>query len=220
MPPVTALSSSPLGTILRVEGLTFHVPQRVLFAGWSARIGPGVTLMQGGESSGKSTLLRLLAGDLAAQAGSLQLGDLSLPAQSQAWSEQVFWIDPATRAFDALSALQFFELQRQRYPGFWLADAPDWAELLAGLALTEHLAKPLYMLSTGSRRKVWLAAAFASGVTLTLLDEPFAALDKASIRCVMQQLDGATRWSDRACVLADYTAPEGLELAQCIDLGH
>ena len=32
-------------------------------------------------------------------------------------------------------------------------------------------------LSAGTRRKVWLAGAFASGAAVTLLDEPFAALD-------------------------------------------
>ena len=53
--------------------------------------------------------------------------------------------------------------------------------LIQAFELTPHLEKPLYMLSTGSKRKVWLAAAFASGAAVTLLDQPFAALDKASV---------------------------------------
>ena len=59
--------------VLQVEGLCFSYPQHPLFAGWSARFGAGVILVQGGESSGKTTLLRLLAGALAADGGRLAL---------------------------------------------------------------------------------------------------------------------------------------------------
>jgi ABC-type multidrug transport system ATPase subunit len=218
--PSVATHVSPNGMLLQVDGLTFHAPQRVLFNGWSARIGPGVTLVLGGESSGKTSLLRLLAGDLAAQAGSLQIKGVSLQAQPLAYRQQVFWIDPRTDAFDAISANQFFDQQRAKWPGFWPAEAPVWAELLAGLSLTEHLDKPLYMLSTGSKRKVWLAAAFAAGAAVTLLDDPLAALDRASIRYVLRQLEAASQQTARALVLAQYEAPAGVALAQVVDLGE
>jgi len=217
--PLVATPINPTGTLLQVDGLTFHISQCDLFSRWSACIGPGVTLVLGGENSGKTTLLRLLAGDLAAQAGELQIGGLSLQAQPQAYRQRVFWIDPRTEAFDAISANQFFEQQRAKWPSFLPTEAPAWADLVAGLSLTEHLDKPLYMLSTGSKRKVWLAAAFAAGATLTLLDDPFAALDKSSIRCVLQQLAVVARQTERAYMLADYVAPAGLVLAQVIDLG-
>jgi energy-coupling factor transporter ATP-binding protein EcfA2 len=96
------------------------------------------------------------------------------------------------------------------------------AEVTDGLSLAEHLAKPLYMLSTGSKRKVWLAAAFAAGATLTLLDDPFAALDKPSIRFVQQRLAlwaAPDQASARACVLALYELPADVALAQVITLG-
>ena len=217
-PPI-AVPNSPQDGLLQVDGLTFHAPQRALFSGWSARIGPGVTLVLGGESSGKTTLLRLLAGDLVAQSGELQIQGLSLQVQPQAYRQQVFWIDPRTEAFETISANQFFDQQRAKWPGFWPADAAAWAELLAGLSLTEHLDKPLYMLSTGSKRKVWLAAAFAAGAVVTLLDDPFSALDRASIRCVLRQLEAVSQQTVRALVLAQYEAPAGLNLAQVIDLG-
>jgi len=217
--PLVTTPCSPQNTLVRVDGLAFSYPQRVLFDGWSACIGPGVTLVLGGESSGKTSLLRLLAGDLAAQAGSLQIDGVFLQAQPQAYRQQVFWIDPRTEVFDAITVNQFFDQQRVRWPGFWPADAAAWAELLAGLSLTEHLDKPLYMLSTGSKRKVWLAAAFAAGAVVTLLDDPFAALDRASIRCVLRQLEAVSQQTVRALVLAQYEAPAGLNLAQVIDLG-
>jgi len=52
------------------------------------------------------------------------------------------------------------------------------------------------MLSTGSKRKVWQAAAFASGAALNLIDDPFAGLDQGSINFVTQQLNQAVHRSD------------------------
>lgn len=79
--------------------------------------------------------------------------------------------------------------------------------------------KQLYMFSAGSKRKVWLAAAFASGAAVTLLDEPFAALDKASIGFVVELLEDAADHPERAWVIADYEAPGDVRLASVIDLG-
>ena len=217
MPSVSALPPS-WPVLLRVERLCFEYPQRVLFKDLDASIPAGVTLVLGDDGSGKTTLLRLLAGELPAQAGHLQVRDASLQAHPQVYRQHIFWVDPQTQAFDALTPLQYFMRMRQIYPDFWPPEAPQLHELLAGLSLTEHLDKPLYMLSTGSRRKVWLAAAFAAGATVTLLDDPFAALDKPSIQCVLQQLAARASAADGACVVAHYEAPHGVALTQVIDL--
>ena len=82
-------------------------------------------------------------------------------------------------------------------------------DLVEGFALGPHVHKPLYMLSTGSRRKVWLTAALAAGTALTLLDEPFAALDMPSVRFLREALNDASRHASRAWVLADHEAPKG-----------
>ena len=75
------------------------------------------------------------------------------------------------------------------------------------------------MMSTGTRRKVLLAAGFASGATVLLLDSPFAALDKPSISAVKQCVREFVSTGQPACVLSDYEAPEGLDLAARINLG-
>ena len=189
---------------LQIEGLTFHYPQRELFTSLSAHIPTGVTLITGGDGAGKTTLLRLLAGDLKPQAGRV---DCSSP---------VFWTDPKSTAFDPMTVAEYVNSLRPRYPQF---DDRALAELIEVLSLADHQHKPLYMLSAGSRRKVWLAAAFASGAAVTLLDEPFAALDMASINIVIERLAEAARDSTRTWVLADYEAPRGVPLAATIDLG-
>lgn len=171
--------------------------------------------MRGGDGSGKTTLLRLLAGDLRADAGTLSIHGITLSAQPDAYRRQVFWIDPRSTQFDQLSALDCFKSLSHQYPSLQAALTGELAE---GLGLTPHLAKPLYMLSTGSKRKVWLAAAFASGAAVTLLDEPFAALDKGSINFVLELLADAAQ-SARAWVMAHYEPPAGVALAQLIELG-
>lgn len=159
---------------------------------------PGTTAVCGGEGVGKTRLLRLWA-QQARQAG-----------------RTVFWLDPA-------EALDEPATPRQCFAG-WRAQQPRWddeavAELADALGLTEHLDKGLFMLSTGSRRKVGLVAGFASGADVVLFDQPFAALDLASIRQVGQWLDEASEGGRRAWVVADYEALPGVRWTQVVDLG-
>jgi len=98
-------------------------------------------------------------------------------------------------------------------------DAAEWQALVDGFALTPHLDKPMYMLSTGSKRKVWLAAALASARALTLLDEPTGALDAASINCLMRALARISeRQRDRAIVVASAEQLDRVPLAGVIAL--
>ncbi|MEC5161765.1 MULTISPECIES: ABC transporter ATP-binding protein [unclassified Janthinobacterium] len=195
--------------------MRFSYPERELFAHWSAAIAPGVTLVRGGDGRGKSTLLRLFAGAQAADAGQLQINAVRLDEQPAAYRRQVFWVDPRSDAFEHTSVLDYFRSLPGLYPQFDELALPG---LIEGLSLAPHLEKFFYMLSTGSKRKVWLAAAFASGTPLALLDEPFAGLDKVSINFVLALLTQAAQGS-RAWVLADYQAPGSVPLAATIDLG-
>ena len=208
----------PPAAVLQVDGLCFDYPQRPLFTGLTADIPGGVCLVLGADGSGKTTLLRLLAGELAAQAGTLQINGLALAGDAPAYRQQVFWVDPRTTDHDQITALQYFALQRLRFPGFLPVDSEGMAELVAGLSLSEHLEKPLYMLSTGSKRKVWLAAAFAAGAAVTLLDDPFAALDKPSIVFVLGLLAGVARDPTHSWIVAHYDLLDGVPLAQVIAL--
>ena len=203
--------------ILEVKGLGFSYPERTLFSDWSVALPPGVTLVLGGDGRGKTTLLRLLAGELAANAGELSINGIKLKTNAQGYRRQVFWIEPRTTAFDQMTPLTFFVLQRSSHAGF---DDKVLARCVQGLALAPELNKQLFMLSTGSKRKVFLATAFASGAALTLLDMPFAALDKPSIAYVLSLLNESAAHPTRAFVLADYSAPAGVPLSGTIDLGE
>ena len=204
-------SKLPDVAVLRAEGLSFgFANQAVLFDNFSLNLPPGVTWVGGDESTGKTTLLRLLAGELSADGGNLQINGLSFADKAQAYRNQVFWVDPRTQVFDALTPQTYWDGVREQYPTW---DSELLSELIEAFALEPHLPKSLYMLSTGTKRKVYLAAAFASGAAVTLLDEPFAALDKTSIELVLNLLSEAAAHLSRAWLVADYMAPRGVVLA-------
>lgn len=194
--------------LVTARGLGHGWPGRAVLNDLSFNIAPGLTLVQGGDGRGKTTLLRLLAGELVPGAGSLRHEAATL------WFEH-----PTDAAHDPVVAQAWLDERRARQPA-WRAEVAS--ALADALGLAEHLAKPLYMLSAGSRRKVGLLGAAASGAALTLLDGPFAALDARSCRVVEQLLAEAADDSVRAWVLADYALPPalaGVPLAGFIDLG-
>jgi len=207
------MSPTPAGTVpaaalFTAQGLGWPCPQVNEPRKLSFTITPGLTLVRGGEGRGKSSLLRLMAGLLPPDAGSIQRLARTLCFES-----------PADPAHDPEVACAWLQVRRDRFAG-WQAGLES--ALVQAFGLTEHMAKPMYMLSTGSRRKVGLVAAAASGAQLTLIDSPFAALDARSCRVLEQLLTEAASGTERAWVMADYALPAALAevpLAGLVDLG-
>lgn len=211
----------PQTTVLKAQGLVFsHSPaaSAPLFDRLSFVLASGVTWLGGGEGSGKTTLLQLLAGVLpeTAMQGQLELQGVSLAQDPLAYRRQVSWLDPRDDAHDAHTARAIFA-DMPTHHAHWNPDALQTH--IAGLSLAPHLDKALYMMSSGTRRKVLIAAALAASAPLTLLDQPFMALDRPSIDYLLQVLQHASRQTCRAWVIADYEAPADVPLASEITLG-
>jgi ABC-type multidrug transport system ATPase subunit len=186
-------------TLLNTKNLT-HGPIQNLNFTWSA----GVSWVCGDEGKGKTTLLRLLAGEVQASAGNVigHEGD-------------VFWADLQDPAHDTTTVQACWDALRTRYANWDDALLQDLAD---ALDMHQHRENRLNMLSTGSRRKVMVLAALASGATVTLMDQPFAALDLASIRIIKDFLQEAAEHPSRAWIVADYEAPHDLPLASVLNL--
>ena len=205
-----------MSALLEIRDLGFAWPgQPALFEVLHLSVAPGVSLVTGDEQRGKTTLLRLLAGELPLQQGRLFWRGEPVDTAAETWRRQVFWIHPQTDSHDQISASDWFASLPARYPHF---SREALAGLVEGFGLEPHLAKPMFMLSTGSKRKVWLSAAFAAGAPLTLIDQPFAALDGPAIRFLRELLQEAAEVPERAWVIADFEAPADVPLAAEISL--
>lgn len=171
-------------------------------AALSFALRPGLSLVRGGEGRGKTALLGLIA------------------ARARDSGLSVWLEHPADTAHDPTVARAWLDQRRALAPTRW--NAALQAALQQAFAMDEHLNKPMYMLSAGSRRKLGLLGAAASGAALTLLDLPFAALDGRSSRLLCELLAEAAEDRSRAWVLADYVLPAalaGVPLAARIELG-
>ncbi|MEO8296766.1 MAG: ATP-binding cassette domain-containing protein [Burkholderiales bacterium] len=203
-----AIPPAVTAALIEAQDIAYALPGIELLSGLSFTLRPGLTLVRGGDGRGKTTLLRLIAGVLQPSRGTLRSRAATLSFEQ-----------PAEPMHDAVITRAWLTA-RQRHHAHWQAGLA--AELIDAFDLTPHLDKPLYMLSTGSRRKVGWVAAAASGAQLTLLDMPFAALDRPSCNVLTARLAKAAAQADRAWVIADYERPEGLAgvaLAGLIDLG-
>lgn len=175
----------------------------------------GLTLVLGDEGRGKTLLLRTLAGELPKACASALVAQHSLHHTPKAYRQEVAWLDPASNAWDSTVVDDFWAQQAAQYPRW---NAARLALLVDAWGLAAHRAKPLYMLSTGSRRKALMAAALASDAALTLLDMPFAALDGAASRSLREVLTQCAQQPHRAVVLADYSLPAGLQASHILNL--
>jgi ABC-2 type transport system ATP-binding protein len=187
--------------LLHVRDLAFSYPGRHVFAGWQGSFLPGITWVQGGNGSGKSTLLKLLAGALPPLVGTLQVQGVDAATQPLDYRRRVFWCGPGAIAFDHLRPPEYFAFLAGLYPAFDQAAAQAQ---VAALGLLPFVGKRLQELSTGTQRKVWLAAALAVRTPVVLLDEPLNALDAASLQHVREQLQGCAADTSRAWIVASH----------------
>lgn len=200
---------------LSITSLSFTYPDQPLFDNLSVSIPMGVALIRCEESRGKSTLIRLLAGEIMPERGTINLNGTCSVKEKSLYQKQVFYTDPRCEDFDQISAMQYLAHIENNYPDFDRARIPS---LIDGLGLTPHQDKPLYMLSAGSKRKVWITAAIASGAKITLIDDLTAALDRSSIEFIIDQLILISQQPNRFFICSHYDTLDRVPFAAVIDI--
>ena len=196
--------TSALPALLRSHDLSGGPSGETIIHKLSFEWTPGLHWVCGDEGSGKTSLLRLLAGDLPALHGRV---DRPMGG--------VFWVDLKGGEHDQTTVQACWDQLQALFPNWQDTLAQD---LIEALDMERHRHKPLFMLSTGSRRKVMLVAALASGASVTLLDQPFVSLDAVSVRVIKDFLAEAAEHPSRTWIVADYEMPEGLAAASVLDL--
>ena len=144
--------------LLRFDSVTLRRGGRLLFEGIDLAIGAGEALqVTGPNGSGKSSLIRLAAGLLRPERGSVGRSALALADDSLALDR---------------------ELSLRRALGFWGGEVEA---AMSQLGLAELGDVPVRLLSAGQAKRAALARIAASGAPLWLVDEPANGLDSAGL---------------------------------------
>ena len=167
-------------TCLRGDRLLFKKIGLELSAG-------GLMYVLGENGSGKSSLLRLLCGLLSPEDGEVFWSGKSIKNDAENYQSNLTYIGHLNGLKDDLTALENLQFSA-RLAANVVNDAVVLSALTAiGVARCANL--PVGVLSQGQKRRVALARLWLSSSQLWILDEPFAALDTASVAILAEQLN-------------------------------
>jgi ABC-2 type transport system ATP-binding protein len=142
----------------------------------------------GPNGAGKTTTLRMVAGLLRPDNGSISIFGTDALREPLAAKKIMAWVPDEPMIYDRLTPLEYLEF----VAGLWSIDrtaAMDRAErLLAWLQLADHANERCEGFSKGMRQKVALAGALVHDPRLIILDEPLTGLDASSARLVKNVL--------------------------------
>ena len=204
---------------VELDSLACERDQRELFASLSLRLQPGEVLQVAGPNgSGKTSLLRIMAGLLPPSAGDLRYGGESVFRSSgrAAWRQQRLYIGHAPAVKGALTAEENLA---------WLCalSTPVTAEQIwqalekVGLRGFEDV--PCHNLSAGQQRRVALARLYLEQHPVWILDEPFTAIDKAGVAAleahIMQHAE-----QGGLVIMTTHHGLDHLPGVRCLDLGQ
>src|SRR5258705_504579 len=156
---------------------------------------PCVYTLLGPNGAGKTTTLRMVAGLLRPDAGSVHVLGIDALENPVAAKQVMAWVSDEPMIYDKLTPLEYLEF----VAGLWGID-PKLAEasahnLLVSLGLEPHLHERCEGFSKGMRQKVALAGALVHDPRLIILDEPLTGLHALSARHVKGLLQDRVRLS-------------------------
>jgi ABC-2 type transport system ATP-binding protein len=159
-----------------VDGLDLKVRQGEFYA------------LLGPNGAGKTTTLRMIAGLLRPDAGTIRVGGIDALADPAAAKQIMAWISDEPMIYDKLTPREYLEF----VAGLWgiepaLAETRA-QELLSWLDLAAHAGERCEGFSKGMRQKVALAGALVHEPRVIILDEPLTGLDAGSARQVKSVL--------------------------------
>ena len=180
--------------ILACRDLTFRYEGAPVFEHLSLSVEPGeAVLLMGPSGCGKSSLAYCLSGLYPAYGGELS-GEITLEGRplagyqiaDRAQAVSILFQNPDNQfCMDRVDHEILFALENINYPGdLW----GRMEELLALVGLEEAETALIHTLSGGTKQKLALATALATGARVLILDEPFANLDPGACVRLAEQL--------------------------------
>ena len=181
-------SGGATDSALSVKGLR-KVFQRPAVDGLDLTIRRGeFYALLGPNGAGKTTTLRMVAGLMKPDAGSVSIFGIDALAQPNAAKQITAWVSDEPMIYDKLTPLEYLAF----VAGLWGVD-PKLAEtnardLLRWLELAPNAEERCEGFSKGMRQKVALAGALVHDPKLIILDEPLTGLDARAARLVKDVL--------------------------------
>lgn len=141
--------------------------------------------LRGHNGSGKTTLMRTLAGLLMPEEGTILWNGEATQRNRESYHADLLYLGHLNALKDDLNALENLRFDGA-IRGHALSQEDAW-QLLTDIGLRGHEDLPVKYLSQGQKRRVALARLWINRAALWILDEPFSALDVASVE-VLQEI--------------------------------
>jgi ABC-2 type transport system ATP-binding protein len=171
--------------MVTISDLHFAYRRKPIFTGLSLDLQPGYIYgLLGRNGTGKSTLLRNLAGLLSPRKGLIRVGGLEPGRRQPAFLQQVYLV-PEEFHLPAIPVRQWASVHAAFYPHF---DRAMLDRTLKELAVPDDDETRMTELSYGQQKKALIAFALSTNTPLLLMDEPTNGLDilsKSQFRKVM-----------------------------------
>ena len=170
---------------IQFNDLSFNFDQQPILKNITAEFTAGkIHLLTGVSGSGKSTILKLIAGLLPKYGGEIVAGAVDVPTDAQIG---MVFQDPLMQfALDTPRHELEFTLENCQVP---TDKIPERVKEALQFGKVDDLANRLITtLSGGQQQRVALAAATAMQPNVLLLDEPFANIDEENRQLILKQL--------------------------------
>jgi heme exporter protein A len=141
----------------------------------------------GENGSGKSSLLRLLCGLLTPEDGEVLWDGKSIKHDTENYQSNLTYIGHLNGLKDDLTSLENLQFSARLAAN--VVDNAAALNALTAIGIARCANLPVGVLSQGQKRRVALARLWLSTSKLWILDEPFSALDTASVAVLAAQLN-------------------------------
>lgn len=174
--------------VVRAEGLTrrFTGPDgrpRVALDRVSLSVTRGqLTALVGPDGAGKTTLMRMMAGLLAPDEGSLHVLGRDVARNAQEVQDRISYMPQRFGLYEDLSVQENLDLYADLHGVPQAVRRERFARLMAMTDLARFMARPAGKLSGGMKQKLGLACTLVRSPELLLLDEPSVGVDPLSRR--------------------------------------
>ena len=178
----------PDDSVVRAEGLTrrFTGPDgrpQVALDRVSLSVTQGqLTALVGPDGAGKTTLMRMMAGLLAPEEGSLHVLGLDVTRNAQEVQDRISYMPQRFGLYEDLSVQENLDLYADLHGVPQAVRRERFARLMAMTDLARFTARPAGKLSGGMKQKLGLACTLVRSPELLLLDEPSVGVDPLSRR--------------------------------------